>query len=82
MKTICDQDEYCTCPACRDELYPQAESRVIESGNPNISFLEREFKIGYGRAARLIKSMEEEGIVSPHDFKGVRKVLVKEQPHE
>ncbi len=82
MKTICEKDEYCTCPACLDELYPQAESRVIESGNPNVSFLQREFKIGYGRAARLIKSMEAEGIVSAHDFKGTRSVLVKEQPHD
>lgn len=78
----CSGGKFCVCAKCVDELYEECAKRVIASGIPNISFIQRQFKIGYNRAVRLMESLEAEGIVSAHDFKGTRSVLVKEQPHD
>jgi DNA segregation ATPase FtsK/SpoIIIE-like protein len=59
----------------KDELYDEAVARVIAKQRASISFVQRELRIGYNRAARLIEQMQAEGIVSAPDSEGARKVL-------
>ena len=49
----------------RDELYNEAVEYIIREARGSVSLLQRKFKIGYGRAARLVDFMEEDGIVGP-----------------
>lgn len=58
-----------------DELYSQAVQIVQESRKASISHLQRRLKIGYNRAARLVETMEERGVVSPMQSNGNREVL-------
>ena len=53
-----------------DEKYDQAVEVVIQTGQASISMLQRKLRVGYNRAARMIETMEKEGIVGPSD--GVR----------
>jgi S-DNA-T family DNA segregation ATPase FtsK/SpoIIIE len=59
-----------------DDLYDEAVSFVLESRRPSISAVQRKLRIGYNRAARLIESMEEAGLVSEMSSNGSREVLV------
>lgn len=59
-----------------DEKYDEAVAFVTEVGQASISMVQRRFRIGYNRAARIVEKMEEEGIVSPSDGVKPRKVLV------
>lgn len=58
-----------------DPLYATACEIVIDTGNTRISHLQRVQKITYNRAARLIETMERNGIVSPTDKFGIRTVM-------
>ncbi|MBI4456760.1 MAG: DNA translocase FtsK [Acidobacteria bacterium] len=58
-----------------DELYEEATRFVVEIGKASTSVLQRRFRIGYGRAARLIDMMERDGIVGPADGSKPREVL-------
>lgn len=58
-----------------DPLYNDAVTHVRSTGKTSISGVQRVLKIGYNRAARLIETMEERGVVSPPDHRGDRKVL-------
>ena len=46
-----------------DELLPDCIELVVQSGQASVSMLQRRFRIGYNRAARIIDMMEERGIV-------------------
>ena len=59
-----------------DELLEDAIRLVIDSGQASISMLQRRFRIGYSRAARLIDIMEVRGIVGPYQGSKPREVLV------
>jgi S-DNA-T family DNA segregation ATPase FtsK/SpoIIIE len=60
-----------------DELYDEAVQSVIEAGQASISMVQRKFRIGYNRSARMIERMEKEGIVGPSSGgAGRREVLV------
>lgn len=59
-----------------DELYPEAVRLVINSGQASISLLQRRFRIGHSRAARLMDTMELRGIVGPYQGSKPREVLV------
>ena len=59
-----------------DELYDLAVAYVAEEGKASTSMIQRQFKIGYNRAARMIEVMEKEGVVGPADGARPRKVLV------
>ncbi len=58
-----------------DPLYDQAVAFVTESRKASISSVQRRFKIGYNRAARIIEDMENAGVVSPAETNGSREVL-------
>ncbi|HHO75494.1 MAG TPA: DNA translocase FtsK [Deltaproteobacteria bacterium] len=61
-----------------DPVYDQALEFVTNKGSASISLIQRRFRIGYNRAARIVEQMETEGIIGPSDTAGKpRKVLVK-----
>lgn len=59
-----------------DEIWRDAVHVVLENRKASTSLLQRRLRIGYGRAARLIETMEEQGIVGPADGSRPREVLV------
>ena len=65
-----------------DEFLSEAIEFVVESGQASASMLQRKFKIGFNRAARLIDSMEERGIVGKSEGSKPRKVLISKQDLE
>lgn len=58
-----------------DPLYDEAVSFVLESGNTSISRVQRKLSIGYNRAANIIESMQDNGILSAPDASGKRTIL-------
>lgn len=63
--------------ALADEVYEPAVRLVVTSGYASTSMIQRRFKIGYTRAARLVDAMEEHGIVGPLDGAKPREVLIQ-----
>jgi DNA segregation ATPase FtsK/SpoIIIE, S-DNA-T family len=59
-----------------EPIYKDAVGVVIQAGKASTSLLQRRLRIGYGKAARLIETMEEQGIVSHADGSRPREVLV------
>ena len=59
----------------KDEFYDQAVAFVVETRRASISAVQRKFRIGYNRAARLIETMESAGLVSEMNSNGNREVL-------
>lgn len=62
-----------------DELYDEAVQLVAEMQTASVSMLQRRFRIGYNRAARLIDAMEERGVVGPYEGSKPRSVLISQQ---
>jgi S-DNA-T family DNA segregation ATPase FtsK/SpoIIIE len=58
-----------------DPLYDEAAAFVLRTRRASISFVQRQFRIGYNRAARLVEAMEAAGLVSPMGINGQRDVL-------
>ncbi len=65
-----------------DELFPDAARLAVGSGEASISKIQRRFRVGYARAARLIDTMEVLGIVGPYEGSKPRKVLITEEELE
>ncbi len=65
-----------------DELYEEAVELIIELQSASVSMLQRRFRIGYTRAARLIDAMEARGIVGPYEGSKPRTVLVSKTETE
>jgi S-DNA-T family DNA segregation ATPase FtsK/SpoIIIE len=63
-----------------DDLYDEAVAFVTESRRASISAVQRRLRVGYNRAARLVETMEQAGIVSPMSSNGNREVLVPAPP--
>ncbi len=59
-----------------DDLWRDAVHVILENRKASTSLLQRRLRIGYGRAARLIETMEDQGIVGPADGSRPREVLV------
>jgi S-DNA-T family DNA segregation ATPase FtsK/SpoIIIE len=59
------------------QLYRRAIQIVAESQKASTSYLQRQLRVGYNSAARLIERMEKDGLVSPSDHVGRREVLVE-----
>ncbi len=64
----------------QDELYDDAVAMVLEMQTASISLLQRRFRIGYNRAARLVDEMEMRGIVGPSEGSKPRKVNITHLP--
>jgi DNA segregation ATPase FtsK/SpoIIIE, S-DNA-T family len=63
-----------------DPLYDEAVSFVLRTRRASISSVQRQLRIGYNRAARLVEQMESAGLVSPMGTNGNREVLAPGQP--
>ena len=64
-----------------DPMYDEAVSVVLKTRKASISGIQRQLRIGYNRAARLIDQMEADGIVSPAETNGNRTVLAQSNEH-
>lgn len=71
-----EDDEY------DDPLYNEIREFVIRTGKASASLLQRKYKLGYNRAARIIDLLEERGIVGPQNGSKPREVLVKLEEKE
>lgn len=63
----------------RDELLERAVNLVMESGQASVSMLQRRFRIGYTRAARLVDTMEDLKIVGPNMGSKAREILMSSE---
>jgi S-DNA-T family DNA segregation ATPase FtsK/SpoIIIE len=59
-----------------DDMYKDALRVVVDSGKASASLLQRRLRVGYARAARLIETMEDQGIIGPADGARPREVLI------
>ncbi|WP_434579688.1 DNA translocase FtsK [Sulfurimonas sp. NW15] len=58
-----------------DPLYEEAKNVVLTDRKTSISYLQRKLQIGYNRSARVIEQLENEGVLSSPNAKGVREIL-------
>ena len=65
-----------------DELYDQAVDLVRRQQSASVSMLQRRFRIGYNRAARIVDEMEAKGVVGPSEGSKPRQVLIQPQKAE
>lgn len=63
----------------KDDLLPKAIELVVENKQASVSLIQRKFKVGYARAARIVDQMEERGIVGKHEGSKPRQVLMTKQ---
>jgi S-DNA-T family DNA segregation ATPase FtsK/SpoIIIE len=66
----------------KDELYDQAVAFVTSSRKASISSVQRQLRVGYNRAARIIEDMETDGVVSQPEHNGLREVLAPPPPKD
>lgn len=58
-----------------DEKYDEAVAFVLKNKKASISMIQRHFRIGYNRTARILEQMERDGLVTPMDCHGKREVI-------
>ncbi|MGX9289817.1 DNA translocase FtsK [Bacillus sp. A015] len=68
--------------AVDDNLYDEAVELIIGMQTASVSMLQRRFRIGYTRAARLIDAMEERGVVGPYEGSKPREVLLSKEQYD
>lgn len=61
--------------AAQDPLYAEVQAFVSDQGRASISLVQRRFKIGFNRAARLVEQLEQDGIIGPADGSKPRPVV-------
>lgn len=66
-------------PGDTDELLVDAIETVVSAGQASVSMLQRRFRIGYNRAARIVDMMEARGIIGPSEGSKPRQVLMTEE---
>ncbi len=59
-----------------DPLFEEAKKIVLADRKTSISYLQRKLQIGYNRSARVIEQLEQEGILSAPNAKGIREILI------
>jgi S-DNA-T family DNA segregation ATPase FtsK/SpoIIIE len=62
-----------------DEYLDQAIEMVVNDGQASVSYIQRKFRVGYARAARIIDQLEKRGIVGGHEGSKPRKVLITKE---
>lgn len=68
--------------APQDELFEEAKNLVVEMQTASISLLQRRFRIGYNRAARLVDELEAHGVIGPSEGSKPRKVFLQAESEE
>lgn len=66
----------------KDRLYDEAVAFITETRRVSISSVQRKFKIGYNRAARMVEAMEAGGVISAPAHNGAREVLAPPPPRD
>jgi S-DNA-T family DNA segregation ATPase FtsK/SpoIIIE len=61
--------------ASSDALYPEVQNFVKDQGKASISLLQRRFRIGFNRAARMMEQLERDGIITPGDGGKPRQII-------
>jgi S-DNA-T family DNA segregation ATPase FtsK/SpoIIIE len=62
-----------------DELLPRAIELVVETGQASVSLIQRKFRVGYARAARIVDQMEARGIIGGYEGSKPRQILISKQ---
>lgn len=75
-----DQHKSASASGEKDDLYDEAVRVIMESNQASVSILQRRMRLGYTRAARIIDTMELEGLVGPFEGSKPRKILVDRTP--
>ena len=65
-----------------DPLYNDIVDFAIEFGKISASLIQRKYRIGYNRAARIVDLLEERGIIGPQNGSKPREVLVKKENND
>lgn len=65
----------------KDELFDDAVRLIMEAGQASVSMLQRRMRLSYTRAARIIDSMEEEGLIGPYCGSRPREILVDREEY-
>ncbi|MCX5881021.1 MAG: DNA translocase FtsK, partial [Deltaproteobacteria bacterium] len=71
------EDENGTSVEDHDDRYDDAVALVTKTRQASISMVQRHLRIGYNRAARIIETMEKEGVIGPSDGVKAREVLAR-----
>ncbi|MGO3792165.1 MAG: DNA translocase FtsK [Enterococcus gilvus] len=66
----------------QDELYEEAKALVVDMQTASISLLQRRFRIGYNRAARIVDELEEHGVIGPSTGSKPREVFMQKDEEE
>lgn len=75
-----DQHKSASASGEKDDLYDEAVRVIMESNQASVSILQRRMRLGYTRAARIIDTMELEGLVGTFEGSKPRKILVDRTP--
>ncbi|MBR2540997.1 MAG: DNA translocase FtsK 4TM domain-containing protein [Mogibacterium sp.] len=81
LKSAIDNADKKSSSEPQDELTDDAIAFILKSKQASVSMLQRRFRIGYNRAARIIDEIEEKGIIGPSDGSRPRQVLVTEDEY-
>ncbi|MPN36988.1 DNA translocase SpoIIIE [bioreactor metagenome] len=65
-----------------DELFVDAGRMIMDTGMASVSFLQRKFKLGYARAARLMDLLEDNGVVGGYEGSKPRQILMTKEEFE
>ncbi|NLY87393.1 MAG: DNA translocase FtsK [Clostridiales bacterium] len=81
LKKAIESDEKRGRSEPQDELTDDAIAFILKSKQASVSMLQRRFRIGYNRAARIVDEIEERGIIGPSDGSRPRQVLMSEDEY-
>lgn len=79
---IPDSDGYASAEEYDDPIYNEVVDFAVSTGKISASLIQRKFRLGYNRAARIIDLLEERGIIGPQNGSKPREVLVKLEKHD
>ena len=74
-------DDYASNEEYDDPIYNEVVDFAVQAGKISASLIQRKFRLGYNRAARIIDLLEERGIIGPQNGSKPREVLVKLENH-
>ncbi|MBR7041994.1 MAG: DNA translocase FtsK [Bacilli bacterium] len=74
-------DDYSSADEYDDPIYNEVVDFAVQTGKISASLIQRKFRLGYNRAARIIDLLEERGIIGPPNGSKPREVLVKLESH-
>ena len=74
-------DDYASNEEYDDPIYNEVVDFAVQAGKISASLIQRKFRLGYNRAARIIDLLEERGIIGPQNGSKPREVLVKLESH-